>query len=439
MLKNLIKKFIPQSWLNRYHLTMARLANYLYNYPSEKLIVIGVTGTNGKSTTVNLIARILEEAGPPAGGKTALSSTVNFMIGNEEWLNNLKMTMPGRFFLQKLLARAVKAGCKFAIIESTSEGILQHRHLGIHYDAMVFTNLTPEHLDAHGGFENYRKAKLEYFQYLQSWPNKIIGNKRIRKTIIANADDPASREFTDFQVDEILTFGTQPKASIVGSNLKIGEQGISFKADGQNFNLALKGIFDFYNSLAAITTARAFDVKLDAAKRALEKIQNIPGRMELIDIGQKFKILVDYAPEPESLKQLFATIKHWGHEKIIHVLGSTGGGRDITRRKILGELSGNTADFVIVTNEDPYNDDPQKIIDDVAMGAMINGKVLGQTLFKILDRRQGIAKALSLANEHDLVIITGKGAEQKMAVKNRYIPWDDRTVTKEELKKLFKL
>jgi UDP-N-acetylmuramoyl-L-alanyl-D-glutamate--2,6-diaminopimelate ligase len=203
--------------------------------------------------------------------------------------------------------------------------------------------------------------------------------------------------------------------------------------------LNLKGAFDFYNSLAAIAVTSAYGIPLETAKKALEKIPHVPGRMELIDIGQKFKILVDYAPEPESLKQLFDTTKHWSHEKIIHLLGSTGGGRDVGRRKILGELSANNADIVIVTNEDPYNDNPQTIIDDVAQGAIINGKVLDKNLFKIMDRRTAIAKALSLANDHDLVVITGKGAEQKMAVKNKYIDWDDRLVAKEELKKMFKL
>jgi len=435
MIKNLIKKIIPNTWLDKYHLQLARLANYVYGNPSEKLIVIGVTGTNGKSTTVNLISKILEEA----GYKTVLSSTVNFTVGNEEWLNNLKMTMPGRFFLQRLLSRAVKVGCKYAIIESSSEGILQHRHIGIHYDALVFTNLTPEHIEAHGGFENYRKAKLEYFKYLQSLPNKVINGKRINKIIIANADDPASREFTDFQVDEILTFGTSSTANIKGSELEVSERGIKFKLEGLDFHINLKGIFDFYNSLASIAATSGYGIKLDVAKKALEKILVIPGRMELIDIGQKFKVLVDYAPEPESLKQLYKTIKHWPHDKVIHLLGSTGGGRDNSRRKILGELAANNADFIIVSNEDPYNDDPQQIIDDVAAGAIINGKKLDENLFKILDRRQAIYKALSLANPHDLVIITGKGAEQKMAVKNGYIDWDDRLVTKEELKKLFKL
>ncbi len=435
MLKNLIKKLVPKFLLNQYHLAVARLANFIYGSPSEKLIVIGVTGTNGKSTTVNLIAKILEEA----GFNTALSSTVNFKIGNDEWLNDLKMTMPGRFFLQRLLKRAVDSGAKFAIIESSSEGILQHRHIGIHYDAMVFTNLTPEHIEAHGGFDNYRKAKLEYFKHLENLPHKILDGKKIPKSIIVNFDDQHSKEFLNFNADKKITYGKNPPRDFVGTDLGVTEKGIAFRVNNTDFTLNLKGIFDFYNALAAIATAAAFGVDLRHSKLALEKIPNIPGRMELIDEGQNFKVLVDYAPEPEGLRQLYETLKNWPHGKIIHLLGSTGGGRDIDRRKILGHIAGSNADIVIVTNEDPYNDDPQEIIHQVAEGAMEAGKIIKTNLFREPDRRKAIAKAFSLAGTNDLVMLTGKGAEQKMAVKNGYIDWDDRMVAREELRKILNL
>lgn len=430
MLKDLIKKFIPDFLLSWYHLALAHLANFVYGQPSEKLIVIGVTGTNGKSTTINLIAKILQEA----GNKVVLSSTVNFSDGKKEWLNNMKMTMPGRFFLQRLLSDGIKNGAGFAVIESSSEGVIQHRQVGIHYDVLVFTNLTPEHIEAHGGFENYKNAKLEYFRHLEKLPHKIIDGKKIPKEIIANADDPSYGEFLNFQVDKKITFS---KAD--AKNHTITEQGIGFSFENVDFKLNLKGTFDVYNALAAIATAQGSGIDLMIAKQALEKVPNIPGRMEIINEGQNFKVMVDYAPEPESLKQVYATIKNWPHGKIIHLLGSTGGGRDIARRKILGNIAGMNANIVIVTNEDPYNDDPQQIIDDVAAGALSQGKILNQNLFKILDRRQGIVKALSLAQENDLVLLTGKGSEQKMAVKNGYIPWDDREVAREELKKLLKI
>ncbi|HTL39420.1 MAG TPA: UDP-N-acetylmuramyl-tripeptide synthetase [Methylomirabilota bacterium] len=433
-IKKIFKNIIPKAVLNAYHLDLAYLANFYYGKPSEKLIIIGVTGTNGKSTTVNLIGKILEEA----GHKVVISSTVNFKVGDKDDLNDLKMTMPGRFFLQKLLARGVKAGCKFAVIESSSEGILQSRHVGIHYDVMVFTNLTPEHIEAHGGFENYKNAKLEYFRHLENLPHKFIKGIKIPKSIMVNIDDQYASEFLNFKVDKKITYGLTENAQVRGSNLNATEQGIQFWVGQTGFSLHLKGIFDVYNTLAAIAVAQDCEIDISVAKQALEKISNIPGRMELIDEGQNFKVLVDYSPEPESLKQMYATVKNWPHNKIIHLLGSTGGGRDVARRKILGNIAGENADIVIVTNEDPYDDDPKEIIHQVADGAVEVGKIIKQNLFRDPDRRNAIAKALSLAQPNDLVILTGKGSEQKMAVKGGYIPWDDRAVAREELQKLKK-
>lgn len=431
-MKHLIKKLIPSFILSWYHLCLAHLAGLVYGHPSEKLIVIGVTGTNGKSTTVNLIANILQLA----GHKVVISSTVNFSAGESVKLNNLKMTMPGRFFLQKLLRDGVNNGCMFAVIESSSEGIKQHRQIGIHYDGLVFTNLTPEHLESHGGFENYKQAKLEYFRLLEKLPNKIINNQKIPKVIAANIDDPYSQEFLNFNIDQKVTFGVNEKADVKGSDLNLTEEGINFRVAGIEFKLNLKGQFDFYNSLAAIAITSRWGMDLNKCRQALEKIPNIPGRMELINEGQTFKVLIDYAPEPESLNQMYATVKHWKHNKIIHLLGSTGGGRDTERREILGKIAGNNADIVIVTNEDPYDDDPQEIIHQVANGAVTAGKENNKNLFQEPDRRKAIARAFSFAQPGDLVILTGKGSEQKMAVKGGYIPWDERIVAKEELKKL---
>ncbi len=432
MLKNFLKKFIPKFILSWYHLALAHLANFVYGNPSEKLIIIGVTGTNGKSTTVSLIAKILEEA----GHKVAVTSTVNFKIGDREWLNDKKMTMPGRFFLQKLLSDSVKSGCKFAVIESSSEGILQHRHVGIHYDAMVFTNLTPEHIEAHGGFENYKTAKLEYFRNLKNSPHKTIGNNHIDKVIVANTDDPHGCDFLNFPADMKINFGKNGTPKIKGSDLVASTEGINFKINNIDFNLHLKGLFDFYNALAAVATSSAFGIDLQTSKLALEKISNIPGRMELIEEGQDFKVLVDYAYEPEEMRQVYKTISEWPTRKVIQVLGPCGGGRDTARIPLLGEMAGEFASTVFITTDDPYNDDPKKIGEEMLKGSIRAGLNLDTNLFLELDRRTAIAKALALAQAGDLILITGKGSDQTMAVKNGYVKWDDRQVVREELKKL---
>jgi len=436
MIKNLIKKIIPEFLINQYHKVLALLAAFLYGYPSEKLIVIGVTGTNGKSTTVNLIAKILEQA----GFKVGLTSTMNFKIAKREWLNDKKMTMLGRFQTQKLLRQMAKAGCKYAIIETSSQGILQYRHLGINYDIAVFTNLTPEHIEAHGGFDNYKKAKGELFKKLSKDKHKIIDNKAVKKTSIINIDDKYADYFASFGTDQKFGFTTQNKNKIGfdkiinASKIRIKGFKTSFEINGTKFNLNLPGKFNVYNSLASICVALSQKIGLKTIKQGLEKIKGLPGRMEQIDKGQNFTIIVDYAPEPASIKQLYAFVKKLDKNKIIHVLGSAGGGRDISRRPILGAIASQNADYVIITNEDPYDDDPIKIINDVAEGAEKKGKILNQNLFKILDRKKAIQKALNLASENDLVLITGKGCEQAIATKGgKKIPWDDRKIVKELL------
>jgi len=464
-MKSLIKKLLPKNVLNFYHKSLALLAPVVYGSPSEKLIVIGVTGTNGKSTTVNLIAKALEAGGEKVG----LTSTVNFKVAEREWLNNKKMTMVGRFQLQNLLKQMVDAGCKYAVVETSSEGIKQFRHLGINYDYVVFTNLTPEHLESHGGFENYKKAKGELFKHLMAKSKKKIFGREIPKISVINIDDEHSNYYLDFPADKKIKFSTKQTGSEIyfASDIQVSTRGTSFKFENEEINLQLIGAFNVENSLPAIAIAREEKIDLKNIKEALEKVQVVPGRMEVINEGQNFSVIVDYAPEPYSMKKLYETIKLLRETrvtrgtgetgelrdvsspvppvapaspvspaKIIHVLGSCGGGRDRARRPILGKMAGENADLVIITNEDPYDDDPMEIINEVAAGSLEAGKVLEQNLFKILDRKEAIAKALSLAEESDLVLVTGKGAEQAMAVAGgKYIPWDDRKIIREILKK----
>ncbi|MCL5436235.1 MAG: UDP-N-acetylmuramyl-tripeptide synthetase [Patescibacteria group bacterium] len=441
-MKTFLLKIFPRPLLSAYHLFLSWLAAFWYGHPSEELVVIGVTGTNGKSTVVNLIAQILHSSGQKVG----LTSTINYGVWGEERLNTFKMTMPGRFFLQKQLRNMVAAGCRYAIIESTSEGVLQHRHRHIHYDCMVFTNLAPEHLERHGGFENYKKAKLEYFRKLAVSPHKILSGKRIDKVIVANGADKHSADFLDFSVDKKITFSASRDFArrpgpddFLAENVQLRSEGTSFNLQGQAFKLPLLGAFNLENALAAIATVAAFGVDFASSARALSHIRSIPGRLENIDCGQNFSVIVDYAPEPNALAATYQALRLLPRKRLIHILGSTGGGRDTARRAVLGEMAGKTADIVIVTNEDPYDDGPMAIISDVARGAEKAGKQLGSNLFKILDRQDAIKKALALAGVGDMVLITGKGSEQAMVVsRNKKIPWDDRAVVREELIRLKK-
>ncbi|MEK7072775.1 MAG: UDP-N-acetylmuramoyl-L-alanyl-D-glutamate--2,6-diaminopimelate ligase [Patescibacteria group bacterium] len=440
---NGVKKLIPKKLFDSYHKSLALGSKLAYLNPSEKMIVIGVTGTNGKSTTVMMIARILEEADHRVGA----TSTVLFKIADREWLNDKKMTMLGRNELQKILRDMVVAGCQYAVVETSSEGIKQHRHLGINYDVAVFTNLTSEHIESHGSFENYKKAKEQLFAKLKQDQHKIIRGQKIEKVIVANCDDEYIKDFMKYSADAKYGFGIKGKsrdgelkAKVETDNIIFGDHGVSFDIYDLKINLKLFGQFNVYNALASITVAQSQGIDISICKSALEKIESIPGRMEFINEGQNFKVLVDYAPEPESLRQLYdGILKHnlvdHSH-KIIHVLGSCGGGRDRDRRPVLGRLAASHSDYVIITNEDPYDDDPMEIINEVAKGAEDGGKELNKNLFKILDRREAIQRAISLADESDLVLLTGKGCEQAIVVKNgQKIPWDERQVAREILKK----
>jgi len=437
---NLLRKITPQPLIKVYHYFLAQAANFFYRSPSDKLIVIGVTGTSGKSTVVYLIAKILEKAGFRVGA----ASTILFKIDKKEWLNDKKMTMIGRLALQRLIKQMVKANCQYAIIETSSQGIEQFRHLGINYDILIFTNLYPEHIEAHGSFANYKNAKLKLFDKLKTEPPKLIAGQKIQKTIIANLDDDHAKDFLAFWAEQKFGFTLSNKSTNEGRVIraekeKISGEGIEFIVENQPFSLKLFGQHNIYNTLAAVSLGLSQGLSLASIAEGLLAIQDVPGRIEFIEAGQPFKIIVDYAFEPKAVEALYQIVSLIPHQKVIHVLGSAGGGRDQSRRDRLGSLAGEKADFVIITNEDPYDEDPQKIIDQVAAGSIEAGKKLDYDLFKILDRREAIAKALNLAQADDLVLVTGKGSEQAIVVKdNKKIPWDDRQVVREELVKIKK-
>ncbi len=434
--KEKIKKFIPGFAISFYHFVLISLAAFFYGFAglNKKIKIIGVTGTSGKSTVVEMISKILDKA----GYKTAFISSLKFKIKEEEWENRLKMTMPGRFIVQRFLNRALKNGCQFAILEVTSEGIKQHRHRFINFDAAVFTNLSPEHIEAHRGFRNYRRTKLKLF-------------KTARNKHIVNIDDNNSNYFLEAPAKEKWGYSIKGKSEkskikaripelklLEAEEIKETDKGLFFKIQKTEYNLHLFGEFNVYNSLAAIAVARAYGIDLKTSKKALEEIKGIPGRMEIV-IDYPFRVIVDYAHTPEALKKVYQTLSNSKSDRsraMICVLGACGGGRDKWKRPVLGRLAEKYCQHIIITNEDPYDEPPMDIIKEVASGV---SSLKSKNLHLILNRREAIRKAIELAKPKDIVVITGKGSEPWMCVENgKKIPWDDRKISQEEFRKVKK-
>ena len=390
-IKGLIPKSVFRLVAPIYHWKLAFLGALRYGFPSRSMKVIGVTGTSGKTTTVEFLHAIFSGA----GYKTASMSGLRFKILDKEEPNMLKMTMPGRLRIQKFLYEAKLAGAEYVFLEVTSEGIKQFRHKFIKFYAAVLTNLSPEHIESHGGFENYRAAKAELF--------------KLAEIHVLNGDDENSDFFNKLSAKKkiVFKFADYPK------DLKI--------------NLA--GEFNKMNAVAAIAFAKSEGIKETTIKESLEKVKSLPGRMEFIETSKDFKVVVDYAFLPQALKKVYMTLKKDCQAKnLICVTGAAGGERDKWKRPVLGNVANEFCGKVIVTNEDPYDEEPEEIIN----------QVIGRHDFlKILDRREAIRKALELANKGDVVVVTGKGAEPWIVAKNgQKIAWDDRAVVREELKGL---
>ncbi|MBX4205073.1 MAG: UDP-N-acetylmuramoyl-L-alanyl-D-glutamate--2,6-diaminopimelate ligase [Candidatus Doudnabacteria bacterium] len=431
-LKNIIRKLTPEPVIQGYHLALAEIAAKIYGNPSEKLYVVGITGTKGKTSAANFVWSVLTAA----GYKVGQIGTAQIRIGQKEIANTMHMTMPGRFLLQKYLREMVDAGCTHVVMEVTSEGIKLNRHRGIIFDCAIFTNLAPEHLESHGGsFENYKNTKGKLFASLMQH-TKRLDDKLIKRVSIANRDDEHSDYFASFPADVKLNYSIEHASDVRAQNIMDSDNGVNFEIENQSYHLEVLGHFNVYNALPAIALGRHLHAPEEKIRQGISDVRIIPGRMEKIEEGQSFTVLVDYAHENLSFnKVLDAARKIAGVNKVIVLTGGQGGGRDRAKRAQMGETAAKKADFVVVTNEDPYDDNPQDIIHEIADAAVAHGKVIGQTLFRNPDRRGGIAKALSLANTGDIVIIAGKGAEQTMMVKGGSIPWNEREIVREELRK----
>lgn len=392
-----------------YHYALSLLAAIWYRFPARHIKIVIITGTKGKSTTVAILSAVLEEA----GFKIASSSTIESKIGPKIERNLYKMTTPGRFFLQRFLRQAVDTGCEYAIIEMTSQAVSQYRHKFIDLDAVIFTGIHPEHIDAHGSFENYLASKLELPKALERSP------KRPRISI-ANIDDPFGERFLSFDIENNVGFRL---------------------SDWPNLKTKLRGDFNKMNIIAAVTYAVSQGVGNEAIRKAIEKFAGVPGRMEMIDSAKEkgFEIIIDYAHTTGSLEEVYKLFKD---RNLIGVLGSCGGGRDKWKRPQMGKIAEKYCKKIFLTNEDPYDEDPQAIVGDILAGITDQKKV-----DVIMDRRKAIAKAFEYAyankndgnNQDTVVLITGKGTDPYiMGPRGSKEPWSDKRVAEEELAKLGK-
>lgn len=399
MLRHL-RRLIPQKLFSFfqpiYHAGLTALAAIIYRLPANRLIVIGITGTKGKSTTADMLVSILRAA----GYSVALSSTIHFVIGDDKRPNLLKMTTPGRFLLQRFLREAVSKGSTHAVIEMSSEGAKLWRHLGIQLDGLVVTNLSPEHIESHGSFENYRAAKLRLARALAK-------SRKPNKFLILNKNDAALAPF---------------KEAVAKTDVKVSE----FNHAEDRYATTLPGQFNLENALAAAAAAEELGVRTDVIADALIKFSGARGRLEEIKISdqQTFKVIIDYAHTADSLVKLYQAYP----ESKICVLGGTGGGRDRAKRLVMGRIADEHCREIILTNEDPYDEEPTQIVNDVASGISQHQPQI------IMDRRTAIKTAFKLAKPDEAVIISGKGTDPFiMGPNGSKEPWSDARVAYEEL------
>ena len=407
---------------------LAGLAAAFHGHPGRKLRVVGVTGTDGKTTVVHLVSHLLETAGHRCG----LLSTVQCKVGERIWANESRFTTPEALEVQALLAEMVAAGADHAMLESSSHGLALHRLDGCEYDVAVMTNVTADHLDFHRSREEYLAAKGRLFAMLDGSTTKA----GLEKKAILNADDPASDYFRGLTGARAITYGIEGPADVRAGEIRPSDWGSRFRlvtsAGEEQVVLALPGDFNVYNALAAATVALSQGVAIADISRGIASFPGVPGRLERIDEGQPFTVVVDFAHAPEALRRVLEFLRGYGRGRLIAVFGCIGE-RDRPRRAGMGKWAGRLADFSILTNDNPFSEDPDAIIEEIAQGLREAGRHEGHHFVAIPDRREAIAQAFAMAVEGDIVLLAGKGHEQSITIGETVIPWDDRRVARELL------
>ena len=410
---------------------LAQVAAAFYGHPARRLRTIGVTGTDGKTTTAHLIAAVLEAAGLSVGSLTSVA----FKAGGEAELNATHMTTMESPEVQAMLAAMVEAGRRYAVIEASSHGLALHRVDECEFDVAVFTTFSSDHLDFHGTLEEYLAAKGRLFEML----DESI-DKGLTKTAVVNADDPASGQLRSRTMARAISYGIDAPADVRAEDVRFHGLASFFTIATPTGRLEVTvpspGCFSVYNALAATAVGRALEVPLETVRAALAGFGGVPGRMEIVDAGQAFQVVVDIASTPEALRRVLEVLRPLTPGQLIAVFGCAGE-RDHGRRFGMGRAAGELTDFAVLTNEDPRSEEPDAIVSDIAQGLAEAGRREGEDFVRVLDRRRALRHAFERAAAGDVVLLAGKGTEQSIVVGIEHIPWDERAVARELLSELY--
>ncbi|MBC7943272.1 UDP-N-acetylmuramoyl-L-alanyl-D-glutamate--2,6-diaminopimelate ligase [Candidatus Saccharibacteria bacterium] len=430
-IRTIVKQLIPTKLFKTIepygHLAESVVANVRYGFPARNMHVIGVTGTNGKTTTSFLIHKMLHEA----GFKVGILSTVGYGIGDDIKDQTQHITTEKAGILQKRLRDFKRAGVEWVVLESSSHSLAQHRTWGVPYEIAVMTNVTHEHLDYHGSFDNYLEAKRLLFR---------IAAKNGRKFGVVNADDPNAQKFVD-STPRSVTYGIGA-GELKASKVKLAVDYSTFRAtvgkDKYDIRINISGEFNVSNSLAAVAVGRELGLSKAQIEQGIAALDGVEGRMMAIEEGQKFKVIVDFACTPDAFERVFSGLRPTTKGKIIALFGSPGH-RDEAKRPIQGEIAGRYADEVVVTEDDERDVDGNQIMAEIAAGSKKAGLVQDKNLFLIHNREEAIGFALTRASQpDDVVIMLGKGHEKTIERADGSHPWSDIEVTKTALQELLK-
>ena len=427
---------IPYIRVDNARLALALLSSAFYDFPGRRLTVIGVTGTDGKTTTCNLIHKILLESGIKSG----LITTVNAVVGDAIIDTGLHVTTPEAPVLQKILLQMLENGLTHVVLETTSHGWSQFRVDGCEFDIGIITNVTHEHLDEHGDYDHYLKAKARLFESLFDTHNKPSGNPRLG---ILNKDDHSFNYLKSISPEGYKSYSLSSDADIAAKNIRLSQEGSRFDVIEKDWRIPvtcnLPGRYNISNCLAAMAaTIYGLGIDPGSASRGIGTLSGIPGRMEPIDLGQNFKAIVDFAHTPNALQNVIRASRDITSGKVITIFGSAGL-RDIQKRRLMAEISAMEADITIFTAEDPRTESLEMILEEMADGAVSRGGVENETFWRIPDRREAIRFGIQLAGNKDTVIACGKGHEQSMCFGEKEFPWDDRIAMESAISERLKI